>query len=170
MADHPPLTDADRADLVAYLDGELDPAAQQRVEERLSLDPRTRAEADALKRTWDLLDHLPRPEPSPEFSTRTVDAVSALRPAAPRPPSPAPGWARHAGWAAALLAAAAVGYLVPGAKAPRPTPSIELEDDPLYAREPRVIEHLPLYLAADNLPYLIALDHPDLFGEDAPVR
>jgi anti-sigma factor RsiW len=168
MADHPPLTDADRADLVAYLDGELDPAAQQRVEERLSLDPRTRAEADALKRTWDLLDHLPRPEPSPEFSTRTVDAVSALRP--PAKPSAIPGWVRHAGWAAAVLAAAAIGYFAPGAKAPRPAPPAELENDPLYAQDPRVIEHLPLYLAADNLPYLLALDQSDLFGEDAPVR
>ena len=35
--------------LVAYLDGELDPAAQQRVEARLSLDPMVRAEAEALQ-------------------------------------------------------------------------------------------------------------------------
>src|SRR5207245_9268345 len=80
MPDPQPLTNADRADLVAYLDGELPADAQQRVETRLSLDPRARAEADAFKRTWDLLDFSPRSEPSADFTERTLTRVSALQP------------------------------------------------------------------------------------------
>jgi hypothetical protein len=37
-------------------------------------------------------------------------------------------------------------------------------------KEPRVIENLPLYLAADNLDYLLALDQSDLFTDDGTGR
>ena len=60
-----PLKEEDREELVAYLDGELNEEAARQVEERISLDPKARAEADALKKAWDLLDYLPKPEPSP---------------------------------------------------------------------------------------------------------
>src|SRR5581483_2340487 len=83
MPDPQPLTDTDRAELVAYLDGELDADGQQRVEARLSGDALARAEADALKRAWDLLDHLPRAQPSSDFTERTVTLITAQRPAAP---------------------------------------------------------------------------------------
>src|SRR5436309_1556447 len=114
MADPRPLTDDDRAEIVAYLDGELDAAGQQRVEARLSRDPRARTEADTLKRAWDLLDHLPRPEPSPSFTERTLTRVAALPPTAPPRPPVAPWYRRpafgYAAWAAAVLLALAVGY------------------------------------------------------------
>src|SRR5437016_255159 len=78
MPDPAPFTDADRAELVAYLDGELDRTGQQRVEARLGRDVRARAEAETLKRAWELLDYLPRPEPSPNFTERTLTRISAL--------------------------------------------------------------------------------------------
>src|SRR5262249_50355106 len=78
-----PLSDADRAELTAYLDGEWAGEDRRRVEARLASDPRLRAEADSLKRAWELLDALPRLAPSNEFTTRTLDRVSALRDAAP---------------------------------------------------------------------------------------
>src|SRR5262249_44099703 len=61
--------------LVAYLDGELDSKAAESMATRLSLDPTLRAEADALQRAWDVLDILPRPQPSAAFATRTVSQV-----------------------------------------------------------------------------------------------
>jgi hypothetical protein len=70
------------AELVAYLDGELEPAAARRVEARLASDPQARARAAALKKTFDLLDYLPRPEPSTTFTTRTLDRLPALQAAA----------------------------------------------------------------------------------------
>jgi anti-sigma factor RsiW len=179
MPDPQPLTDADRADLVAYLDGELEPSAQQRVEARISLDANARAEADTLKRTWDLLDHLPRPGPTADFMERTLDRVSALRPAktpsrtnTSGPPVP---WYRRAAvsyvaWAAAALLALAIGYRLTPPARPVTAADIDPDTDPLLAREPRVIDNLPLYLAAENLDYLLALDQSDLFADDAPGR
>ena len=49
MPDPRPLTDDDRAEIVAYLDGELDPAGRQRVEARLNRDPRARTEPPAAR-------------------------------------------------------------------------------------------------------------------------
>jgi hypothetical protein len=170
MPDPQPLTDADRDELVAYLDGELTPEEQQRVEARLSRDPRARAEADTLQRAWDLLDHLPRPEPSRDFTDRTLSRVSALRPVAPATP-----WYRrpavtYSAWAAVALLALALGYwLTPPAHTVPPQP-VDLETDPVYRQESRLIEHLPLYLAVERLDYLLALDTPDLFGDDASAR
>jgi anti-sigma factor RsiW len=167
--------DASRAELIAYLDGELDAVAQQRVEARLSLDPKARAEADAFKRTWDLLDYLPRPEPSPDFTERTLDRVSVIRPAGSVASVAARAWFRrpaagYAAWAAATLLALVVGYQATPPARPLTPAEIDPDADPLLTREPRVVEYLPLYLAAENLDYLIALDQSDLFSDDAPSR
>jgi hypothetical protein len=115
-----------------------------------------------------MLDHLPRAEPTAEFSTRTLDAVAALRPA--RGSQRTPSWVLSAAWVAAVMAAGVLGFLLPGAKPPKPGPPVDLENDPLYTQNPRVIAHLPQYLAAGTIDYLNALDTPDLFGEEAPAR
>jgi hypothetical protein len=97
--DDGPEPDPVEAELIAYLDGELDPPAARRVEARLAADPALRARADALKRSYDLLDFLPKPEPSPTFATRTLDRLPAVKsspgskpvaPAAPSSTTPAP--------------------------------------------------------------------------------
>ena len=87
MSDEPmslPDDDSSPADpfeseLVAYLDGELDPVAARKVEVRLATDPAARERATALKKTFALLDYLPKPEPSPTFTTRTLDKIPALK-------------------------------------------------------------------------------------------
>ena len=83
MSERPPLSDEDRATLVAYLDGELDEDAVRQVEARISQDPTVRAEVESMKRTWELLDYLPRAEPSPTFTHRTVSLVTGEHRAAP---------------------------------------------------------------------------------------
>lgn len=140
-ADDAPDPDPGEAELVAYLDGELDPAAARRVEAKLAADPNLRARADALRRSFGLLDFLPKPEPSPTFATRTIDKLPAVKsaPAAPTvaPPAvpsgsvpvpvggasgtgslalsavtpPPPGWGWAAGLAAVVALALGVGYL-----------------------------------------------------------
>src|SRR5437660_12588662 len=99
------LSDEDRANLVAFLDGELDERTAHALETKLHTDPQARAEAEALRRTWGLLDYLPRPEPSPSFTNRTLERVSAMRPALQTLRMPRPAWRR---WAVGLLWAAAV--------------------------------------------------------------
>src|SRR6516162_3289401 len=105
-----PLNDDERDELVAYLDGELTDHAAHGVERRLNQDSRVRAEADALKQTWELLDYLPHPEPSPSFSTRTVERISALRTAQATASTRLRWWLGGVGWAAAVLLAGAAGY------------------------------------------------------------
>ena len=148
------LTDEERADLVAFLDGELTGEAARSIEARISLDPQTRAEAESLKRTWDLLDFLPRPEPSPSFTERTmsklVPVVDAPRPAVPR-------FRRArvvlgAGWAAALLLSAWAGYagyraITPGVAGSSP--------------DPRLVENKRLGELAGVVELLEEPDHPD---------
>src|SRR2546423_15225564 len=79
MAKLPPLSDEDRENLVAYLDGELDAKTARTLEAKLHLDAEARAEAEALRRTWEMLDYLPRPEPTATFSSRTLERVTAAQ-------------------------------------------------------------------------------------------
>src|SRR5437868_4306574 len=104
-----PLTEAERTELVAYLDGELSGDAKRAIEARVSLDPTWRAEADSLKRIWQLLDYLPQAEASAGFTQRTLSKLEPVRRSGRKKPS-VPGFtARHllkwvavaAGWAAA---------------------------------------------------------------------
>jgi len=161
MSQHSPLDDKERADLIAYLDGELEGEAARAVEARISRDPAVRAEAESFKRTWDLLDYLPRPEPSPNFTHRTLDKLStrATRTAL-RPQRSGRRWLHGAAWAAAVALVGLVGYLAAVAVVPpRPT-----EHD--LERDLRLIENLRFYEDVDVLEFLRELDRPDLFGED----
>ncbi len=162
MSKPSPLSEADREELVAYLDGELDEEQAHSVEARISLDPTLRAEAETLKRAWDMLDYLPKPEPSASFTNRTLDRISIRETAnALRPARKVPRWVLAAGWAAALVLSVLGGYL--GAVrtiAPRP-------GDRELVRELRLIENLRYYEAADSLEFLRELDQRDLFGDDS---
>src|SRR5262245_30011891 len=122
MADPTPLTDDDRAELVAYLDGELDPAGAAQIETRIRTDPRLRAEADAYRQTWELLEHLPRPEPSPTLASRTLQEISSVGGVRETTGSRWP-WLRSLAWAAGLLGAAGLGY----ALTPAPRVDVDLE-------------------------------------------
>jgi anti-sigma factor RsiW len=81
-----PLTEDEKAELVAYLDGELDDSATQIIETKIATNPDVRAELDALKQAWGLLDFLPKASPSPNFTNRTLERLTleALPPRKPR--------------------------------------------------------------------------------------
>src|SRR5687768_6060753 len=111
--DRPPPDEAapdPDAELIAYLDGELDGPEAQEVEARLTLDPAARTRADAYKKTYDLLDYLPRPEPSPDFATRTL---TRLQPATRSDPQASPVARRPSllPWLAAGMLAGVGGYV-----------------------------------------------------------
>jgi anti-sigma factor RsiW len=177
MAKMAPLTEEERAELVAYLDGELPKPAAQALEAKLNTDPRLRAEVDTLRCTWEMLDYLPKPEPSASFTSRTLDRVSAIRPV-----SRASGvnyaagvrqrwrpWAFGVGWAAAVLVAGVVGYsggrwLSSGTRASRTTDGVDVQ--PQLVKDYRVIENRHLYENADDMSFLRALLDPELFGEE----
>jgi anti-sigma factor RsiW len=157
------LSDDERAELVAYLDGEAAGDARRAVEAKLSLDENWRAEAESLKRTWDLLDFLPRPEPTPDFTQRTTSKLNPIR----RQGGPGAGglnptvrWLLIGAWAAALLVAALSGYF--GSRAALQSGPGEAE----LTRDLRIIENKQRYDLIDDFEFLTDLDDPDLFGDD----
>jgi anti-sigma factor RsiW len=161
MTDPPRPDDEEREELVAFLDGELSDDDAHKVEAKLNVDPKARAEADALRRTWDLLEFLPRPEPSPSFTHRTLERVGPIRTTQPMPRRRR--WVAAAvglGWAASLVAAVAAGYGGAAHFLKRgPT-----EQD--LVRDLRVIENKRLYELGEDVEFLRELDHPDVFGEE----
>jgi anti-sigma factor RsiW len=166
MTNSAPLSDKERADLVAYLDGELAGEAARALEAKLSLNPQVRAEAESLRRTWALLDYLPRPEPSPSFTNRTLSRVAPVEPG----PTPAGAQARRRrrvallglGWAAGLLLAALAGRAAVHRLLPQQPGEREL------VRDLRLIENKRFYDLVGDLDFLRRLDDPDLFGEETP--
>jgi anti-sigma factor RsiW len=167
------LNNDEWADLTAYLDGELDGNRARSVEARLNRDPALRAEAEALQKTWQMLDYLPQPEPSTAFTSKTLERVSVLRPAValPRPPSNKRSWTYGAGWAAALLLAGSVGFTGVSLLSPRRPPSQALTQSDTAAleqslvQELRVIENKRLYEQVENIEFLKELAQQDLFGD-----
>jgi anti-sigma factor RsiW len=157
------LNDEDRQNLTAYLDGELDEEATQALEAKLSQDPAARAEVEALKHAWGLLDFLPRAAPSATFTHRTMERLSLERRPAETARMPrAPGWGRSLAWAAAAFLAAALGYW---ASAAWWRPDASDADEPLLRQLP-VIEKWRAYESVDDVDFLKKLDDPDLFGDD----
>jgi anti-sigma factor RsiW len=156
--------DDDRAELIAYLDGELGEKESQAFEARLGRDPGLRAEAETMKKTWELLDYLPRPEPSANFTHQTLERLALQdRPG---------GWAKAgrwpslvpAGWAAGVLLALGAGLLaasrlwptgapndhaVPAAKAEPTKAEIEIQ----MVREMDVIRNRRLYENVDDVEF-----------------
>ncbi|MBX9584657.1 MAG: hypothetical protein K2X87_30510 [Gemmataceae bacterium] len=172
--DDAPGPDPAEAELVAYLDGELGPDAAAAVEARLAADPAYRDRADALRRPFDLLDFLPKPEPSPDFATRTLATAQVAEPAvsgtgtatASAVPRSRP-WARAAGITVAAGLSLVAGYFAVGALRPAPPQPTPPTAEGLSLADLRVVENLPLYAVADDLPFVERLAAPDLFGGEA---
>src|SRR5437773_227270 len=109
------LSQDQRGDLVAYLDGELDETAAQQIEQVLSRSEVARHEVDVLARTWDLLDQLPRAKVSEDFARNTISKLQAVENTQPLLRDqpwyrPARRGAVFALWAGGLACAAFVGF------------------------------------------------------------
>lgn len=157
------LSEADRIqeELVAYLDGELDAAASDRVEARLGSDPLYRQKLKELQSAWDMLEQLPRAHVSDNFTRSTIEMV-ALSAAAEVQETRAKGLWQHrlvqAALAVSLLMAALVGYSLIARRLDRPNQQL--------VRDLPVIEKVDLYRVADNVEFLRELDQSGLFDEE----
>jgi anti-sigma factor RsiW len=146
--------------LVAYLDGELPESDARDVEQSLASDPAMRAEVEQLNRAWDMLDLLPRPNASSEFSSRTLTSlrVSGATTALPNEQSAATtvlleaapssrfGVPRMAAWSVGLMAVSLLGFVV-GRLTARPENNVWLDDLAL-------IEQLDLYREIGDAQFL----------------
>lgn len=79
----PRLTESQRENLVAYLDGELADEESEQINTVLAKSPTARHDVEMLSRTVELLDLLPRPQPSEEFTRKTIASLRALAPTKP---------------------------------------------------------------------------------------
>lgn len=149
----------ERAELVAYLDGELDEESIQKVETQLNVNPTLRAELETLKRTWELLDYLPKVDPSPSFTHQTMTKIQkSAKKTQKQPVAQRRSTVWLAVWAAALIVLSVGSYLVTASYLSQPGKE-EL------IRELRIIENLRQYQTVDNLEFLQGLDKPSLFGQ-----
>lgn len=111
------LSGDQRDNLAAYLDGELEDAAVQDIEQVLSVSEVARHDVDMLSRTWDLLNVLPGAKASEEFTQKTLTTIRAAE--APKTMSQGAKAAMRnvrrgsilAAWTAALVACAYAGFL-----------------------------------------------------------
>lgn len=148
------LTADERANLVAYLDGELDESESEAIATKLIASPAARREVELLRKTWDLLDSLPRPDVPPDFTSRTLAEVSQLGRAGSwwqdRLRAGLPQAVRLLALAAASVAVLSISYAVARWGWPDPTARLE--------RELSLAEHLDEYQAVGSFEFLRKLD------------
>jgi anti-sigma factor RsiW len=163
-----PLDDRDREDLIAYLDGEADAKTARSIEAKLATDAEARKEAEALKRAWDMLDYLPRPEPSANFTNRTMERVSTQMAVIQGRRQQIRPWLLGLGWAAAILIAAIGGFAGTSI-------FIKQNDNRLdqqLVHELPSIQNARTFEHVDDIDFLHKLanpNDPDLFGDDTGI-
>ena len=134
---------------------------------RITSDENVRKEANSLRRTSELLDYLPKPEPSPNFTNRTVERLTAQRAAIP--PAPARQirpWVAALSWVAAMFLVAIIGYTVERSVVRQRQAEQERALDNSLVQDLHVIENYQRYQHADDIDFLQNLSEPDLFGDN----
>ncbi len=164
MTEPDALSEQEREELIAYLDGELDPQAARAVEEKLQRDPRWQREAEGLKTAWDMLDYLPQAQATATFTEQTLTLFAASRSRQLRWRR----WRRWLGftsWAAAVVVAVVIGWhagkhpLSDSSSTLLPAPSEEIV---------QLLEHhdyWPYYEKVGTFSFLRELDRSGLFEE-----
>jgi anti-sigma factor RsiW len=157
------LTPDERADLVAYVDGELPESHSRIISTKLTQSATARREVEMLQKTWELLDYLPLPQATGEFSEKTVSQIRRLE-LRDRSWEPAvAAWsARLARIMVYLLVGAAflgVGFALTRWVWPDPTTRL--------VRDLTLAEHLDEYLEVGSFEFLSQLADSKAFGDDA---
>lgn len=156
------LTPEIRADFVAYLDGELDEPAAERIETVLAQSNVARKDVEELAQAYELLDFLPRYEASAQFAEETL---ATIRLSELRPDYRETRWfqmlvsgSKVLVWMMGLLAIVSVAFLATRRWVP-------LESD-LLVRELPVIERLDTYSEVGSIEFLERLDRQGALLEE----
>lgn len=103
-----------RANLVAYLDGELDESHSGEVEQLLSHSEVARHDVEMLSRTFDMLDLLPKEKAEEDFTQRTLTVIKTTEQVKPLTEQSWFIWGRRTilglFWGIGLVAALFVGF------------------------------------------------------------
>jgi anti-sigma factor RsiW len=158
VPDQQRLSIEERSNLVAYLDGELNDAEARSIATKLTQSLTARREVDALQKTWELLDLLPRPKASEDFTTRTLTLASQALEG--RIASTANEVARRVGiglaWAVASALLFVLGYFLTLRVWPNPTDRL--------ARDLSIAESLDEYRDVGSFEFLQDLDESTEFN------
>ncbi|WP_422926671.1 hypothetical protein [Singulisphaera sp. PoT] len=156
------LTPAERANLVAYLDGELNEAESRAISTKLTKSPTARREVEVLEKTWEMLELLERPKASEDFTARTLHEVEQLDLKGNKFESAL----MHAGrrtvvaalWMVASMVALGGGYAIMQWVLPNPTARL--------ARDLSIAEYLDEYRDAGSFQFLQELESSQEFNAD----
>ncbi len=156
------LTPAERADLVAYLDGELDDARSRAIATKLTHSTTARREIEALEKTWELLEYLPRAQAPEDFTARTLTEIQHLALRGDRRERAVQRTARRlmrgGAWASGALLALVLGYAAMRWAWPDPTARLN--------RDLPIAEHLDEYRDVGSMQFLEELANSPEFGVD----
>jgi hypothetical protein len=156
------LTPDERADLVAYVDGELPESHAQTIATKLTKSATARREVEMLEKTWELLDYLPRPQVTEQFSEKTVSHIRRLELQGNTWEPIIIAWSARIGRAAVYLLIAA-GFLGAGYALTRwawPDPTARL------VRDLTLAENLDEYREVGSFEFLSQLADSPEFGAD----
>jgi anti-sigma factor RsiW len=156
------LTPTERGNLVAYLDGELDEVDSRAIATKLTQSVTARREIEMLQKTWELLEHLPRPRASGAFTQRTLTEVERLSVAGDRIMGAASRTLRHAlvMLVGILASLACFGLGVAAVRWAWPDPTSRL------VRDLSIAEHLDEYRDVGSIELLEGLDRSSEFDTD----
>jgi hypothetical protein len=155
------LTDEERTNLVAFLDGEVDETLAQKLEEKVARSVSVRKEVEALEKTWELLDWLPQPEATADFATQTISRIHSQQLQAElmegRVKFGAAIVVKVMAWAACIAALASIGFT--SLRYAWPDPNREL------INQLDGVENLETYRAIPDLKFLDDLSRLGIFVE-----
>jgi len=161
------LSQEQRDNLVAYLDGELEDNESQEIDRILARSDVARHEVEALSRAWDMLDLLPNSKATSDFTNRTMSTLRLEETPGDFTDHPwfllARRGAVMTAWLAAIAACGVVGFLATWKWYPNPHQRM-LEELP-------IIRQLDVYAEVDSIEFLDALHREGLFdggSNDAP--
>ena len=158
------LTPDERADLVAYIDGELPEGIARSISTKLTHSATGRVEVEMLRKTWELLGHLPLPPASPQFADRTITEIRRLETRSPTWDPRLKSWTTQTGYLVAYVILAGVGLGL-GYVATR---WLWTDTSARLARDLTLAEHLDEYLEAGSFDFLKQLAESSEFRADSP--
>ena len=154
------LSPEERANLAAYIDGELTENEARVIATKLSFSPTARREVESLKKTWELLEYLPRPKASEDFPDRTITSLRSLEANRVSWEQATSAWLAPAAKLAAclLVAAASIACGFALTRWVWPDPAVQM------ARELSLAEHLEEYQEVGSFEFLEELVKSKEFG------
>ncbi len=154
------LNPEERANLVAFIDGELTEAESRALTTKLTHSATARREVELLKKTWEVLDNLPRPRVTDQFHERTLSYVRSIEIHRERRFEPL----RRGGSTAFKLAACLLTVVAGAAAGYAAVRQAWTNPDERLIRDLSLAEHLDEYLEVGNFDFLDQLKNSPEFG------